>query len=141
MQVYHRFTNSNSPMSSWGHAMLVNNESSQHYGQNHYTFTPNTDTKNILDLKSLIIAAWDNCKEDEDFGDLMDNYYISLDSEDVFDSFNPSDIVDSAQGWDCELMVWFWQFIAEPNGIMSIITDNGAIVWDDTLIKLTNSND
>lgn len=137
MQTYHRYTNSNNPMSLWGHAMLVdNNESSDHYGRNHYIFIPDSNTKHITSLKPLIIDAWNQCKEDEDFGDLTDNYYISLAAIDVYDSFNPSDIVDSAQAWDTELMVWFYNFIAVPNDITSVITDNGAIVWDEDLIRL-----
>ena len=140
--LYHRYTNSNTPMSSWGHAMFVdNNQSSDHYGDNHYTFASDVNTVTIASLEGLITTTWTKCQEDEDFGDLIDEYYQSLSASEVFDGFNPSDIVNSAAGWDCELMVWFWQFIAEPNGIMSIITEDGAIVFDADLINKEDNQD
>lgn len=137
--LYHRYTNSDTPMSDWGHAMFVDDQSSEHYGSNHYTFTPDAKAKEISSIEDLITTAWSQCKENDDFGELNDGYYQSLSASEVFESFNPSDIVNSAAGWDCELMVWFWQFVAEPNDIMSVLTDDGAIVFDQDLINKEDS--
>lgn len=133
--MYYRFTNSNNPMSDWGHAMFAENrEAVEHYGANEYIFD-GQGAVSINDLKDLIITAWNECQESEDFGSLYEKHFMEITAEEVFDNLNPEDIVNSADGWDTELVVWFWEFIAEPSNIMAVTTWDGAIVFDENLIK------
>lgn len=46
-----------------------------------------------------------------------------------------SDVVNNAGGWDSDLVVWIWERVLEPKGIVSVILENGAIVFDKSLIK------
>lgn len=130
--MYHRYTNSNSPMSEWGHAMFSARPEPV-YGRNHYTHD-GRGAVCIEELEQIVKNAWLASQESGDWGEMYDEYYQSLSAGEVFDSLNPQDIVSSAEGWDCDLMVWFWQFVAEPNGITAVLTNDGAIVWDPDLI-------
>lgn len=135
MGKYYRFTNKNTPMSDWGHAMFAEERYRvEHYGENEY-WLDKAHTVSIFDLEEEIKTAWNKCKEEEYFGDLYDEYYQSLSAEEVFDSFAPEDIVNSAEGYDCELVVWLWQFILEPKGIMAVRTPDGAVCFDESLIE------
>jgi len=127
---YYRYTNKDNPMSDWGHAMFVDNaDESAHYGVNCYTYTDN-NTIGIGDLEQVIKNTW----EQNDNFDFIDDYYRSLTADEIFDSFCPDDIVSSANGWDCELVQWFWDCVAEPNNVSAVLTPNGAIVFDEDLI-------
>lgn len=132
--MFYRCTNSDSPISQWGHAMFTDNlERVDHYGENVYTFDGNSAI-HIAELEQQIVTAWNECQESGEFGQLCDEYYESLSAEEIFNTFNPDNIVNSAEGWDTELVVWFWEFIAEPNGIMAVLTNDGAVVFDIELI-------
>ena len=132
--MYYRFSNSTNPMSDWGHAMFSDNaDKVEHYGAYKFVF----DGVNAVAIDSLydtIINYWTNCQESGNFGDMCDSYFENLAAEDVFTAFNPADIVNSADGWDSALVGWFWEFVAEPNNIMAITTQDGAIVFDSSLI-------
>lgn len=134
MKTYHRYTNSNSPMSDWGHAMFAYGDEhrTDNYGANHYTYD-GTDGVNIQDIEQAIKDAWAECQETGHFGFLPESDQ-DLTAEEVYQSFNPENIVDGAQGWDCDLACWFWEFVAEPNDIMAVITQDGAILFDEALI-------
>jgi len=137
---YYRFTNSDSPMSNWGHAMFsANRDKVENYGVNEFVFTSTKDNRRtIKSLKSLIIKTWKYDQKNGFTGDFgngcTDNYYYSVDATYVYNSFNPSNIVETADAWDSELYQWFWERIAEPNEIMAVTTQNGAIVFDTGLI-------
>jgi len=144
--LYHRFTNSENPMSNWGHAMFSTNRSKvENYGKNEFTFKSTKDNRRtIKSLKALIIKTWKYDQQNGFTGDFgngcTDDYYYNVEENDVdalsiYNSFDPSDIVDSANAWDSDLYQWFWERIAEPNGIMAVTTQDGAIVFDVELIK------
>ena len=130
--MYHRYTDSNSPMSEWGHAMFASRPEPS-YGRNHYIYDGRGAVR-IEELEQIVKDAWLACQESGDWGEMYDDYYQSLSADEAFGSLNPTDIVSSAGGWDCDLMVWFWQFVAEPNGITAVLTNDGAIVFDESLI-------
>ena len=136
--MYYRYSNSENPMSDWGHAMFVDNEdSSSTYGC--YLFLYNgSESVNIEDLKDVITNAWN--KSADNF--TLPFGYENIDAEDIFNAFNPEDIVMSADGWDNgDLLTWFCEFVAIANDIKAIITNDGAIVFDSELIKRAKNNE
>ena len=56
-------------------------------------------------------------------------------AEDIYNEFNPEDIVMSAGAWDSELVTWFGDVILAKHDIKAVITNDGAIVFDPALIK------
>jgi hypothetical protein len=133
--MYYRYSDSQDPMSGWGHAMFVNNaEESAHYGDICYTFD-GAGAINIDDLKGEIVGAWVAEKRNG-----LANVPVSCDSlfnlklKDFIAMFNPTDIVDSAAAFDSEIITWLWEQVLEPNNIEAIKTNNGAVVFDAELI-------
>lgn len=131
--MYYRFTHSRNPMSDYGHAMFAANRDrvadSNGYGpvEHHYD---GTDGVKIEELYDKIRSAW----ADEESRPL-DAYYAGLTDEQVCQCFTPVDIVDGADGFDSgEMTQWLWDQVCEPEGIMAIITPDGAVVFDPDLI-------
>jgi hypothetical protein len=91
------------------------------------------------------VSAWDQDLETGftgDFGSSISNdYYYQLTGEDAFEAFAPEHIVDSAAGYDTEMVVWLWERILEPLGIMAVITYDGAVVFDEGLIVRVTEGD
>lgn len=145
--LYYRGTRSSNPMSNWGHAMFVDNYDNCYSGLGfEWSFDSDcSQCKNITDIKQLIIDAWTYDVQNGfsgDFGNNPDNdYWYTVDIDDVIESFNPIDIVDFANAWDSELTQWFWERIAEPNDIMAVTTSDGAIVFDEKLINVMEVED
>jgi hypothetical protein len=131
--MYYRFTHSQNPMSDYGHAMLAANRArvaESGYGPVEHRYD-GTDGVRIEDLYGLIREAW----EDE-AARPADTYYASLSAEQVCACFAPQDIVDGADGFDAgELVQWLWERVCEPEGIVAILTPDGAIVFDEALIE------
>ncbi len=120
-------------MSDWGHAMFAEDRDSvcDCYGENEYLYDGSNST-NIEDLKDAIISTW---KEDAEMG-LLPIGYDDVSAEDIYDCFNPDDIVASAGAWDDgDVLTWFWERVGERMDISAIITNDGAIVFDRDLIK------
>lgn len=118
-------------MSEWGHAMFVDNEfSSENYGSILYIYD-GTDAIDIKDLHDIIVDEWNKTIEKgmEPIG------FEGIDPEDIFNEFDPEDIVMSAGAWDSELVTWFGDVILANYDIKAVITNDGAIVFDPSLIK------
>src|SRR5690606_22061662 len=64
-----------------------------------------------------------------------EEYWKEIEGEEIYEQFNPKDIVDSAEAWDSDLVQWIWDRILEPRDIMAVTTRDGAVVFDDKLIK------
>ena len=134
----YRFSNSENPMSEMGHAMFADSEGNvEHYGQNRYVVDANKLTS-FDDVKLLIEKAYDEAAAD-DF-DSMKNFdideYSYQDKEAFVDSFDPEDIIDNADGYDNPGMnAWLYEYVLEPNGIAGIRTQNGGVVYDESLIQ------
>lgn len=129
--MYYRYSNSENPMSEWGHAMFVDNEfSSENYGSILYIYD-GTDAIDIKDLHDIIVDEWNKTIEKgmEPIG------FEGIDPEDIFNEFDPEDIVMSAGAWDSELVTWFGDVILANYDIKAVITNDGAIVFDPSLIK------
>jgi hypothetical protein len=130
--LYYRYTDSDSPMSDWGHAMFSKDQYKvENYGDNGFTID-DAITVDIYDLKEDIIAAWTEYqKEWADY-----NEFAQMDAEYIFESLAPNNIVDSADGWDHDLTVeWIWNNILEPKIIWAVRTPDGAICFDEELIN------
>lgn len=137
MTMYYRNYKEESPMSEWGHAMFVDHEGSWvgSIGDGVNYVYDGTDAVDISDLEDAIKAAWDESLENGDFDGVAD-YLNDVDANEAFSGFAPEDIVMSAEAWDNGDMVqWIWSKVLEPKGIFAVITPDGAIVFDESLIK------
>lgn len=145
MTTYYRFTGRNNPLSDWGHAMFADNEMKvENYGGGRYGWTlDKSHTVWIWDLEDDILTAWQKCIEQENFGQLSDTHYWLNDFnvDDLMPGFDPRDIVDSAEWYDHDMVCWLWDFVLEPKGIMAVRTNDGAVCFDQNLIKPYNVAD
>ncbi|GAB6170526.1 hypothetical protein JCM15765_33260 [Paradesulfitobacterium aromaticivorans] len=138
--MYYRYTKRDNPMSDWGHAMFCNDqERVENYGEYGWAFDENNGV-NIADIRDAIIEAWELDREQGftgDFGNQVfeGSAYYDMTGEEVADSFDPEDIVDSAEAYDDTLVVWLWERILSERGIDAVITGNGAVVFDESLIS------
>ena len=141
---YYRFTNKDSPMSDWGHAMFANDKYRvENYGKKGYGYSGEKATP-ISQLKDDIKKAWDEDIANGfsgDFGNGLadDSVYYGLKGDDIYPQFNPSNIVDSAEAYDSDLVQWLYERVLEPRGIGAVSTKDGAIVFDESLIKKLSS--
>ncbi len=115
------------PMSSWGHAMFNDDATGlAEYGEILYSVDKD-DLTDINDLMDEIIEQLENADEE---------VHMAIASWDVYDLFNPDDMVICAGAYDSDVLFnWFWETIVEPNNIAGVSTYNGAIVFDESLIK------
>lgn len=139
MTNYHRYTN-NGPMSEWGHAMFAkgNPYRVSFYGDNHYTFDGNAPHIGtiISDIKARILEDVEQgySNLDSDF-DLLG---ITEDNIDEFvTAYNPSDVVDTAGAWDNSYLLAAAWSVLESKEIYAVLLDDGAIVFDESLINKT----
>lgn len=142
---YYRFTDKDTPMSNWGHAMFSNNRDRvEGYGKNEFGLNKN-NTIDINQLKNKITKTWNYDRKNGftgDFGNgLINNDYNNIPGEEIFKSFNPDNIVDSADAYDGDLHQWLWDRILKPNNIDAIRTKDGAIVFnnDKNIIQAKHS--
>jgi hypothetical protein len=135
--LYYRGTKSNNPMSDWGHAMFVDDYENSYSGLGHEWAFDGSLATPITSLKDKIIAAWGKTLENGyyyGFSSDDNDYFMTLSAEEVFDSFNPDDIVDSADGFDSALVSWLSEMVLMPNEIYAVTTQDGAVVFDASLI-------
>jgi hypothetical protein len=80
-----------------------------------------------IDIASFLNADYDNGNLDGDLLDAVEAYGVA----EVAAEYNPSNIVESAQAWDnADFVAWFWSAVAEPAGLIGIVTDDGAVLFD-----------
>ena len=139
---YHRHTQSEDPMSDWGHAMFSEDyDQTEHYGHNHWTITPDNNQKNVIAaFDSEFVEAARKFYRDvipEVVDDVAKCYGISIDEaiDRLIDDMNPDNIVDSAGFWDSEDISPFWEYVMEPNGWDTVITYDGCITFDPAMIQ------
>ena len=138
--LYYRGTRSNEdPMSDWGHAMFTDNKDRAYFdddGDNTGWIYDGTDGVHITDLYPMIVEAWSEDWENDNFSRCNMKQWCPKSGEEVAEGFNPSDIVDHAGNWDHDdLLPWIWERILEPKGIDAVITEDGAIVFEPSLIR------
>lgn len=144
-ETYWRYGSEKSPMSDWGHAMFSKREPDTGLaeGLTYYKYAP--DPKNSVkfeDVKNKIVEKFTDWRENgvppqyagTDLAAAIEDESHSVDE--LADLFNPKDIVNSAEGYDnADFNQFFWDEILEPEGKTSIITQDGAIVYDESLIN------
>ena len=135
-----RFTESGSitPMCDIGYAMfvrddIIEDEQMSIYGPHKWIYigTP----IHIVDLFEEIMDAWEECPCRDQYG-----HYESVSGGEIAMLANPNKIVETAGLWDdWDLVHWIWEHVLEPKGIFAIETNDGAIVFDEQLIKRAES--
>lgn len=145
---YYRYTNSESPLSDWGHAMFADSsERVEHYGKNQWLFKPKKEDSVVSfeDVKDKIKSSIQKYVEMGYYPQDVDGWFSSwiedIDNEvltidELVNEFNPEDIADAALAWDNPVAVqFFYDNVAEPEGIDAIILSDGAIVFNEDLIE------
>lgn len=134
----YRFSDTSDPMSDWGHAMFSDIEGRvEHYGENKFT-VKESELASFEDIAELIDKAYEEDKADgfrmmRSFG-IDENIYNN--KAEFIESFNPVDIVDSAEGYeDAAMNMWLYETVLEPNDIKGIRTQNGGVVYDESIIE------
>ena len=136
--ILYRFSNSGSPMSDWGHAMFSDNEGQvEHYGKNKYTVNE-SELTSFEDVVPLIDKAYEDDKANDfsvmEFYGIDENIYN--DKAEFLELFDPADITDAAAAYDnSATSAWLYDTVLEPNGIKGIRTQNGGVVYDDSIIE------
>ena len=134
---YYRYRIDNMPvMSDWGYAMFAaDREAVAGYGSTLYTYDGH-DAVSINDLRSAISEEWERCKKSGVWGVWApEDGMEELDGRAVAEMFSPSDIVNSAEGWDNAIVQWLWEHVLEPRAVYAVTTPNGAVVFDEKMIK------
>lgn len=138
-KMYYRFTSRNKPMSDWGHAMFSDDINEvENYGEYGWTYNGNGGVP-IWDLRDEIIEAWEEDRKDGFYGDFgggvsEGSFYYQMDGEEAYEQFDPDDITDCAEGYDDSMVQWLWERILAPRNIDAVITSDGAVVFDESLI-------
>lgn len=133
----YRLHESKDGLSSWGHAMFADDTSQLvgvYGGDEPNVFViKNSDLVDMNDesTRQLFKKAWDNAVENED--EIISRF---ADFDEFYDTFNPTDIVESAGGWDdADGVSWVYNNVCEPNGITGFKTNDGAISFDPDSFK------
>lgn len=138
---YYRFARDSNPMSDWGHAIMADSMDriENCYGENCFTYD-GEGAVSIEDLRDEIASKWDEQREDGTFeGNMItQDYLLEITGEELFEAFNPEDIVDTAQAWDNDDMVqWFYDNVLQDGDTFkAVITRDGAVVFDASLLKM-----
>lgn len=120
-------------MSSWGHAMFADSTDmlDVYGGSDPKWFS--VSEKQLTDINILKKDILKARRETVMAGGLED--YDALDDDEFFAMFDPQDIVMSADAYDNdELTAWLYQKVLEPKGIPGIKTEDGAIVYDNSIM-------
>lgn len=142
LNAYDRWTNSKSGVGRAGYGMFARSSTSDRvigrgsrFGDTLYIYYGKDGTE-IDALYDQIAEAWN---EDVENGDLPDDLVYegeTFSGDEWAQGFNPTDIVDSAANFDNESAIsWLWERVLEPNDIYAVITSDGAIVFDESLIE------
>jgi hypothetical protein len=133
--VYYRYNNrEDTADNGTGYMMFAEKQRNvEGYGKNLWTIRPKEGDGATVDarddgFRAKIIEAAERNPE------LLEEYRIT--PEELADSFAPDDIVNTADGWDNQDYVsWLWDNVAEPNGIMTVKTYDGAVTFDPSIVK------
>jgi len=132
MTTYYRFTVNETAMSDWGHAMFAEDRDtvSDCYGENEFRFS-SEDAVSVEDINDDIISQWEEDRKNW----LVPLDYEYLTGEQIAKSANPVNIVNGAELYDTEVVEWLYNRVLAPKSIMAITTNDGAVVFDESLIK------
>lgn len=105
------------------------------FGNNFYVFYETDKTIRIEELYDIIAETWDKYKNSQKYDEAKFCYLNDLDGYDVALTYNPADIVTSADGWDnLDMVGWLWDYVLCNMDIDAIITNDGALVFNGDVI-------
>ena len=110
------------------------------YGENLYS-VDHSDLTDINNFKEQIAQEWDNAVENETLPEELESLGREKSGKEIAEDFDPEDIIDGAGAWDIpELATWaFNAGIFDDVG--GVKTQDGAIVWDESLIQKNSKDD
>lgn len=110
------------------------------YGENLYS-VDHSDLTDINNFKEQIAQEWDNAVENETLPAELESLGEEKNGKEIAEDFDPEDIIDGAGAWDIpELATWaFNAGIFDDVG--GVKTQDGAIVWDESLIQKNSKDD
>lgn len=149
---YLRYGSENSPMSDWGHAMFADYREGYFDGAgrlNQYQFIPDPNDPRVVRseiLEDKILSTLQDWRENGIPPQYQYTHLENLINDESFDlqeianGVSPSNIVDSAGIFDSEdFNSFLWNEILEPNGWYAVITPDGAVVYDESMITRINA--
>ena len=136
---YRGYTEDSAIPNSIGYAMFADDPHAiANYGDK-FSAVFHGDLAPIDDFKDAIARAWERDKAKYLLPSELEVFSDRSGAE-MADHFDPADIVDGADAWDMpELITWAFQhgIFDEVGGVK---TSDGAIVWDDSLIRGTSDD-
>ena len=136
---YRGYTEDSAIPNSIGYAMFADDPHAiANYGDK-FSAVFHGDLAPIDDFKDAIARAWERDKAKYLLPPELEVFSDRSGAE-MADHFNPADIVDGADAWDTpELITWAFShgIFDEVGGVK---TSDGAIVWDDSLIRGTSDD-
>lgn len=135
---YYRRTRKESPDTGAGYMMFAANPSEiESYGKHLHGHTPTEDVAVYAGSPEFRRAAYRAFRQQgDDFGATGASSDARALARQYVDGANPGRIVDSAGVWDDPDTVSFlWNSVLEPRGWHSIVTNDGAVVFDPDLVQ------
>ena len=146
---FFRFHDSPDGMSDWGHAMYVEgrhgqsvhdvNAEMQNYGRNAFEF--DSGGGNVVPISSLkkdILKEYSKSYREGMLPDDLEHLFTDggYKARDLLGAFDPEDIVGSAGAYDNpQFSQWLFENVLEPRKIDGIITQDGAVSFNEKLNK------
>ena len=131
----YRFTRKPRPIGAYGYAEFADN-TDLNYGYGKYAYNvPREKLSTISELYNEMKKALDNSVADGSIYDYEPNF-DEIGEDEFLKEFDPEDIVISAGAWDNpDWVQWFFDKVAEPGDIAGVKTQEGAIVFDENIIR------
>lgn len=140
-KTYRTVASGESPISGYtGYGMFADDPNSiDMYGESLYS-VDNSSLPSIDQFKEAIAAAWNEDVENGMLPPSIESLTDNFTAEEISETFDPKDIVDSADAWDDpDLITWAFEkgIFDEVPGVK---TSDGAVVWDDNVIHTSDKN-
>lgn len=140
-KTYRTVASGESPISGYtGYGMFADDPNSiDMYGESLYS-VDNSSLPSINQFKEAIAAAWNEDVENGMLPPSIESLTDNFTAEEISETFDPKDIVDSADAWDDpDLITWAFEkgIFDEVPGVK---TSDGAVVWDDNVIHTSDKN-
>jgi hypothetical protein len=137
--MYFRNTQRSSPDNGTGYMMFADDaDRVQHYGKNSWVFDSDSlPGADVLDARTpeAIRKIQRVLAEDRDF---VRSFGFGASPKKLANEANPKDIVDAAGLWDSpEAVEKIYNSLIDPEMYRAVLTNNGAIVFDRSLVKAT----
>lgn len=129
-KIAHRYTRGDVPVNRSGYMLFADDveKVANNYGKNHWVADV-SDLPTVGQIKEKIRNFFNSR------ADILDEYQVT--AKELAESFDPDDIVNSAGGWDNEdLVSEIYTNILEPEGIIGVKVNDGAVLFDNRNVKM-----